>query len=52
MKKAIIGVYFKTEKLAMKEKERKEKIRGVGFEVIKFEKGYLMISGRQLKKTS
>ena len=48
MQKALIGTYYKTEKEAKKKAKEKQRLFEKGFAVIKYPKGYLVVSARQL----
>ena len=48
MNKAIIGTFFKTLKKAKIGLKRKNKLFKNSFTIIKFKKGYLVVSKRQL----
>jgi len=48
MQKALIGTYYKTEKEAKKKAKEKQRLFEKDFAVIKYPKGYLVVSARQL----
>ena len=48
MQKSLIGTFYKTEKQAQKKAKEKRRLFKTDFAVIKYPKGYLVVSLRQL----